>query len=521
MYKKGQFDTIRALLVADTAAPLYRRLHRGIRGLILSARLRAGTRLPSTRELASGLAISRDTVEKAYLELHSEGLITRVVGRGSTVSNRSDAFLRWKHRVPPRATTPLSVEEPRLSHRGTSIVASGGGRFQLSRSIFAPSVPETRMFPAKVWARLQRQVYSDFGNRLFLHGDPQGAPSLRRAIADYLNLERGANVKADCVVVLTSAQQAFALVATMLCDAGDSIYVEDPGYHVAREIFKRESLLVRPIPVDDNGICVDVLNRIKAKGAVVYVTPSHQYPSGVTLPTDRRIKLIDWAHRTDSWIIEDDYDSEFHYEGRPIACLQGLTPYSRTFYVGSFSKSIFPSLRLAYMVVPDCHVVSTVTAKGLLDGHVATIPQLTLARFIEDGHFGKNIRMMRRLYAIRRDALSAALQRHLEGVVRPMIPSGGLQMACHLVGGRSESESLRLAGNQGYTLAGLSRLYLAGTKLAGWILGFAATTPNEIALHIRKIKHCVSPLGRVNTLQRPGLLVCSHLWKWSANADHR
>jgi GntR family transcriptional regulator/MocR family aminotransferase len=139
------------------------------------------------------------------------------------------------------------------------------------------------------------------------------------------------------------------------------------------------------------------------------------------------------------------------------------------------------------MVVPDCLVASTVTAKGLLDGHVATIPQLTLARFIEDGHFGKYVRMMRRLYAIRRDALSAAIQKHLEGIVRPTIPSGGLQMACHLVDGRSENESLRLAGNQGYMLAGLSRLYLARTKQAGWILGFAATTPNEIALHIRKL----------------------------------
>lgn len=493
MYKRGQFDTIRALLVDDTAKPLYRRLHRGIRELILSARLRPGTRLPSTRELASGLAISRDTVEKAYLELDSEGLITRVIGRGSTVSNRSDAFLRWKARVGLRVATPISAGEPRLSLRGTSIVASGGGRFKLSRSVFAPSVPETRMFPAKVWAKLQRQVFDDFGNHLFLHGDQQGAPSLRRAIADYLNLERGANVKADRVVVLTSAQQAFALVATMLCDAGDSIYVEDPGYHVARDIFNRENLLVRPIPVDEDGICVDVLGRFKAKGAVVYVTPSHQYPSGVTLPLDRRIKLIDWANRTGSWILEDDYDSEFHYEGRPIACLQGLTPHSRTFYVGTFSKSIFPGLRIAYMVVPDRLVVSTVTAKGLLDGHVATIPQLTLARFIEDGHFGKYVRMMRRLYAIRRDALSAAVQTYLEGVVRPIIPSGGLQMACHLIGGRSESESLRLAGKQGYRLAGLSRLCLARTKQAGWILGFAATTPNEIASHIRKLSIAFRP----------------------------
>jgi GntR family transcriptional regulator / MocR family aminotransferase len=480
-----QMETVKAALAepAFAAMPLHGRVHAALRRLIVGGGLKANFHLPSSRGLAASLDLSRDTVEKAYLQLHAEGLITRTVGRGSVVSAETDAFTRWKRpdsKQVKRASFEAEAALSLLSERGRLIAATGGLRNRSARQIFAPGVPEIRMFPTSDWQRLQRQVLRDLGSEALGHGDPQGASALRSAISDYLNLERGGQARADNILILTSAQQAFALCAILLCDRGDEIFVENPGYGAARGVFESAGLKLTPTPVDAGGLRFDQLSQSPRRGSLLYLTPSHQYPTGVTLNFERRLGVIEWANCHQAWIIEDDYDGEFHYDGRPVACIQGLDSNKRTLYVGTFSKSTFPGLRIAYMVLPENLVEAMTSARSLIDGYVSTLNQLTLARFIDGGHFGRHVQKMRRLYRARRDALAQAMDKYLAGVATFIVPQGGLQGVCVLTGEISEADSIRAAAQSGLQLNSLSQLFIREPAEKGWLLGFGALSPTEI-----------------------------------------
>ncbi|MNF77155.1 HTH-type transcriptional regulatory protein GabR [compost metagenome] len=341
-------------------------------------------------------------------------------------------------------------------------------------------MPETRTFPLQTWERLQRQVLRELGPRALLHGDPQGAEPLRRAIADYVNLERGARATADRVLVLTSSQQALGLCANVLLDPGERIFIEDPAYYGARKAFEAAGLECVPIPVDEQGICPErILAQPQLAGAVC-LTPSHHFPTGVTLSLERRLALIEWAQRQQAWIIEDDYDSEFHYAGKPTACVQGLDAHERTLYIGTFTKSLFPGLRIGYMVLPPSLVEPMTVARSLLDGHTASLSQLTLSRFITGGHFGAYVRGMRSLYAERLEILTGLVEARLGGFVEPRVPAGGLQMPCLLTGVVEEGRAVAAARNAGIELTGLSGLHVASPPIPGFLMGFAAYTPDEL-----------------------------------------
>ena len=489
MFRHAQFETVQAYLAnpANGALPLHARVQRAIRQMILDGALSAGKPLPATRVLAKSLGISRDTVEAAYSQLHAEGFITRRTGSGSFVSEKTDFPTRQGARRHARQDL-LYSQAPALSVRGAAILASGGVREHLSPRPFAPGVPETRTFPLALWERLHRQVLAEYGTRALSHGDPQGAEVLRRAIADYINLERGAQASAECVLVLTSSQQALTLCATVLFDPGDGVLIEDPVYQGARKAFDAAGLSCIPVPVDAEGIQVEHLRSLPDRAKAVFLTPSHQFPTGSTLALERRLVLIEWAKTHQAWIIEDDYDSEFHYSGRPTACVQGLDHYNRTIYIGTFTKSLFPGLRLGYVVLPPQLVQPMTVARTLLDGHSASIAQLTLARFIEGGHFGAHIRSMRKIYAARLAVLERAVRCHLAGIVDPKPPQGGMQMPCLLTGAFSESDSINAARGVGIDLIGLSKLYASDSaKKAGWLMGFAAYTPDEIDNAVRRL----------------------------------
>lgn len=357
----------------------------------------------------------------------------------------------------------------------------------LSPRPFAPGVPETRTFPLQLWERLERQVLKEVGTQALLHGDPQGMEPLRRAIADHVNLERGARATADRVLVLTSSQQAMTLCANILLDPGDRIFIEDPAYYGARKAFDAAGLECVPVRVDHQGIVVEKIMDDPRGAKVVLLTPSHQFPTGATLALDRRLALIEWAARHQGWIIEDDYDSEFHYAGRPTACVQGLDPHDRTIYVGTFTKSLFPGLRIGYVVLPSNLVKPMTIARTLLDGHTATIAQLTLARFMEGGHFGAHVRAMRGIYAQRLDALASLVGKHLPDFIEARIPIGGLQMPCVLTCDLSERDAIDAARRAGVELLGLSGLHACGDGRAGFLIGFAAYTPSELDVAARKL----------------------------------
>lgn len=495
MFKHSQLESVKAWLThpAHAAMPLHARIQRAIRELILDGALGPGKPLPASRALAKSLGVSRDTIESAYAQLHAEGFIERRVGSGSFVAEMNE--FTPGHRRSKRDAL-LRNQAPNLSKRGSAMFRSGGVREMLMPRPFAHGVPDTRSFPLPLWERLQRQVLKDVGTQALLHGDPQGAEPLRRAIADYVNLERGARATADRVLVLTSSQQAMTLCANMLLDPGERIFIEDPAYYGARKAFDAAGLECVPIRVDGQGILVEPILDDSRCAKAIFLTPSHQFPTGVTLALDRRLALIEWATRNQAWIIEDDYDSEFHYAGKPTACVQGLDPHDRTIYIGTFTKSLFPGLRIGYVVLPPQLVKPMTVARTLLDGHTASIAQLTLARFMEGGHFGAHVRTMRGIYAQRLDVLSGLVRKHLSEFVEPRVPIGGLQMPSLLTCDIPECAAIDAARRVGVELLGLSALHAAGDGKAGFLMGFAAYTPAELESAVRKLVNALQTVRR-------------------------
>lgn len=478
MFKHAQLESVKAWINDPThgALALHVRIQRAIRQLILDGALPVGKALPASRPLAQSLGVSRDTVESAYSQLHAEGFIDRRVGSGSFVSQRARCLpSRKRKRQRPAHETPVQ-----LSRRGTAILHSGGVHNFQSPRPFAPGVAETRHFPLAIWEKLERQVYKEYGTRALEHSEPQGMAPLRKAIADYLNLERGAQASAERILILTSSQQALGLSAQVLMDADDKVLVEDPLYHGTRKAVTAAGLECIPVPVDEHGLQVDAMARLAPDARALFLTPSHQYPTGATLSLDRRLLAIEWARQQQAWIIEDDYDSEFHYEGRPTACVQGLDAHDRTLYIGTFTKSLFAGLRIGYLLLPPQLVAPMTAARTLQDGHNASIAQLTLARFMEGGHFNAHVRAMRGLYAERRDVLADLLRRHLGAFLVPQVPAGGLQMPCHFVQPLPEDAVVRAARGVGIDLLGLGSLYAVPRNDVGLLMGFAAQTTAEM-----------------------------------------
>ncbi len=507
MAKTFELDTLKIRLNdADLLRlDLNQRIQRALRALILDTALAPGVKLPATRVLARSLGVSRDTVENAYVQLHRDGYIVRREGSGSYVSDSVAIPLRGAapRRARPDAAGRAAEPGAGLSRRGRAILDSGGVADQQSIKAFATGLPETRNFPLEIWERLQRQASRDYRASMLLHGDPQGAEPLRKAIAAYLNLERGAKVSAGQILVLSSTRQALYLCAQLLADAGKPILMENPGYFGARKAFEAAQAWIAPIAVDAHGIRTDLLRADRSGANCVYVTPSHQYPTGATLSLARRLELIDWAAAGGKWIIEDDYDSEFHYDGPPTACVQGLDRHQRTLYLGTFAKTLYPGLRLGYMALPPELVDAFTRARSIMDGHTPQILQLTLARFMEDGHYNSHVRAMRKLYAGRRQALLDAIGRHLDGIATPARPAGGLQLPCLLARGWSEAETIRQAAAVGLRLPGLSRLYAGPERRQGWLLGYASLTTYEIEAAMLRLANALGSRPRRARQPRP------------------
>lgn len=485
MFKNAQLESVKAWISdpAHGALALHVRIQRGIRQLILEGALTVGKPLPATRPLAASLGVSRDTVEAAYGQLHAEGFIERQVGSGSFVSERTRHLPARK-----RQRSKASAGPAELSRRGAALYQDGGvHNFQYPRP-FAPGVAETRDFPLQIWERLERQVIREHGSRALLHSAPQGMEVLRSAIADYLNLERGAQASADRVLILTSSQQALSLCSSVLMDIGDRVLVEDPMYHGARKAIAAAGVECVAVPVDEDGMQVEGMSERAADARAVFLTPSHQFPSGTTLSLDRRLAAIEWARQQRAWIIEDDYDSEFHYEGRPTACVQGLDPHERTIYIGTFTKSMFPGLRIGYMVLPAQLVAPMTAARTLQDGHNPSISQLTLARFIEGGHLGAHVRTMRTLYGARRDILAELTHKHLADFLSPRVPAGGMQMPCFFTRPMDEQALVNAARAVDVDLLGMGSLYAQPRNDVGFLMGFAAHTPAELKAAVGRLK---------------------------------
>jgi GntR family transcriptional regulator/MocR family aminotransferase len=446
-----------------------------LRKAIHSGSLSAGQRLPSSRLLAADLKVSRVTAEAAYSQLEAEGYLQRRVGQGTFVA------IQMNKPLPVRKISgPL-----RLSQRGNTIVQTGGCQDPLQPLPFAAGSPDLRAFPLRLWKQITAQQLQIRGEKLLRYGDPQGYLPLREAIAGYVGQTRGVSCDAQQVIVLTSSQQALQLIATLLLDSGDNVWMEEPGYSGAKNAFTSAGAHLIPVAVDQAGLKPD--NTLPVP-RLVYLTPSHQYPTGVALSLERRLALLEAARRTHSWIIEDDYDSEFHYDGQPMPAMQGLDRHGSVLYLGTFSKALFPSLRLAYLIVPAALVDAFTTARTVYDGHCAQLSQAVTAEFILQGHFAAHIRYMRQLYRSRRDALLAQIEQHLGHFATPLPAGGGLQLGIWLPPGQ-EAALTRQAQRLGVITPGLAPQYQTATaRRDGWLLGFAALTPGEIGAAVERLR---------------------------------
>ena len=469
-----------------SATPLHRQLYDEIRAAVLGGRLSAGARLPSTRALASDLAVSRNTVAGAFDQLLAEGYIEGRPGAGTFVAKELPEDLL---RVSPRVLAPTgaAAPAPELSRRGRMLAATPVAPASRDGA-FRPGIPALDAFPRDLWARLAARLYRQSRIDLFSYGDPAGHAPLRRAIAEYLRAARGVNCRWEQVIVTSGSQQALDLAARVLLDPGDTAWVEDPGYFGARGAWMAAGVRCVPVPVDAEGLSVAQGELTAPQARMAYVSPSHQYPLGVTMSLARRMALLAWARRRGAWIAEDDYDSEFRYAGRPLAALQGLDTGGRVIYIGTFSKVLFPALRLGYMVVPAGAVDAFAAARALADRHPPGPSQALLAEFLAEGHFARHIRRMRTLYAERQDALVSAARRECAGLLEVSPADAGMHLVAWLPKGSNDREVSRRAAAAGISAPPLSAYYQhADAARPGLLLGYSCVNRRKIQVSARRL----------------------------------
>ncbi|HWK43774.1 MAG TPA: PLP-dependent aminotransferase family protein [Stellaceae bacterium] len=479
--------------VDDPDQPLYLRLQARLRRVILDGNLTAGARVPASRRLAVEFGVSRNTVETAYAQLEAEGFLTRRPGSGTYVSEALPL-----REMPPLGVSPVEpVASPipppagdGLSRRGRLLAAQATGEEPSTGRAFTPSFPALELFPRQLWARLIARNARAAGSEILAFGARAGLQRLREAIAAHVGATRAVRCTPDQVIVLTSAQQAIDLAARLLIDPGDQVWMEDPGYIAAAAALRAAGATLVPVPVDGEGIDVAAGIRLAPEARIAYVTPSRHYPTGAPLTLARRLALLSWAAGRGSWIIEDDYDSEFHFAGRPLASLQGLDEAGRVLYVGTFNKLMFPSLRLAYVVVPPALVQPVLAARFLVDGHTPVLSQAALADFILDGHLGTHLRRMREAYEERRDALLAAVE-PLDGRLVLGPSDGGMNVAAYAPRIADDRAVAVLAARRGVELRPLSIYYAKTPRRAsvpqGFMLGFACASPTEIRAAVQRL----------------------------------
>ena len=475
----------RVLVTLEGEGPLNQRLYRGLRAGILDGRYRPGDRLPSTRTLATSLDISRNVVLAAFEQLLSEGYVEGRVGSGTFVSaSLPDAALApWDAgRAPraPSATTRLSAQAKRvlalapLPPAGSQAVA--GLRYD-----FRYGLPSLADFPQDAWCRLLGRRARAASIRTLRYGRARGFGPLREAIAHYLARARGVVATAEQVVIVNGVQQTLDLVARLLIDRGDRVVVEEPCYRAARQILLGAGARLVPTPVDALGLDV---RRLPRRGSVrlAYVTPSHQFPLGGVLPLARRLQLLRWAERAGAHVIEDDYDSEFQYAERPVEAVQGLDRSGRVLYAGTFSKVLFPSIRIGYLVLPESLVPAVAALKYLMDCQTPTFEQEVLTDFIVEGHFDRHLRRSRARNAARRAALLEALRESFGDSVEVAGANAGVHLVVWLRGVRASKLDALIEGasRRGLGIYSVTPHYLCAPRTAGLLLGYACLTEREI-----------------------------------------
>ncbi|MEN5301536.1 PLP-dependent aminotransferase family protein [Pseudomonas sp. TWI628] len=490
-------------IVLDRRRGLSHQLYQALRARVLDGRLSSGTRLPATRDLARVLALSRNSVVRAYDQLYAEGYIESRVGDGTYVNRLPKLSTQLSTGLSLGLPTDLSTfclsdtedlssnqlsSEPleRLKNNHLPPPKSGAPR------AFRVGIPAFDLFPFDVWAKLQAGFWRNPSPAKLGYGDPAGEPILRELIAAYLRRSRGLSCAAEQIVITSGAQQAISLCAQLLLQPGDGVAVENPGYRAAGHTFAVAGAKVTGVPVDEDGLDCQRLEQL-AGCRLAYVTPAHQYPTGVTMSLPRRLALLAWAERNDGWIIEDDYDGEYRYSGAPLTPLAALDRQGRVLYVGTFGKIAFPALRLGYLVLPPRLVQAFSQGRALAVRHSEVGTQCVMAEFMAQGHFQRHIRRMRKAALSRRNVLKAGWPVDVPGLGAMPEVAAGLHVKVDVDNVAREQALVATAEAVGVEVNPLSSYWLEESevpvdKRAGLVLGFAAVPEGEIAESLMRLR---------------------------------
>jgi GntR family transcriptional regulator/MocR family aminotransferase len=492
-------------------APLYEQLYRELRDQILRGRLRQGARLASTRTLALHLAVSRFTVVTALERLVAEGYLTTRAGSGTFITGTLPEQVMRPAAAPRHALPRGHGITPTLSARGhrLSRIPITGPRPEEPRA-FQPRRAPLDAFPIRTWSTIIRRLWRRGGYKYLEYGDPAGYWPLRQAIAAHISVTRAVQCEATQVIVTGGSQQAFDLLFRVLLDPGDRAWIEEPGYLDVRAALIAAGAELVPVPVDSGGLDVGEGIRIGGNARVAVVSPSHQYPAGVTLSATRRIELLNWARASGSWIVEDDYDSYFRYAGRPMSALQSVdrtaSPHAHVIYVGTFSKTVFPSLRLGFCVVPSVLVDAVVNARAVADRNSPILDQAALAEFITEGHYDRHLRRVRLICQERYQAMRLHFARVFGADLVLSAASAGTHVLGRF-GGTPRDGDRRLvrrvatmAAEDGLVVFPLSRYCVTPPQRDALVLGFGGLSPRRIAAGAEKLAAIVR---RAATRSRP------------------
>ena len=485
---------------AQARGGLQRQVCHSVRRAVLDGVLEPGTRLPSSRALADDLRVSRTTTLQAYEQLLAEGYLQTRRGSGTFIAQPLPDDLP----LPASPQRPARTKHPRLSARGAALAATPGPARRIGGPpcAFRLGVPALDRFPLPLWSQLVSRRMRSMTPGHLDYGDSAGCLELRQAIADHLQAARGTTCIADQVVVVAGAQRGLQMISAMLLDPGDRVWLEDPGYPGARSALAQTGARIVPVRVDDQGLDVAAATRQSPNARLAYVTPSNQFPLGVPMSLMRRLALLKWATGAGAWIVEDDYDSEFRYATRPLPCLHGLDADGRVIYVGTFAKSMFPAMRLGFIVVPVDLVPHVQAMRRAADLHPPVLEQMALADFLRGGHYATHLRRMRSVYRERLEALESAAAEFCDGALRLRPIQSGL----HAVADLDEADDERVceeARNRGIEAAPLHIYHLGRPTANGLLLGFASTPPETLRRGMEQLAVAIDAARRPRRAHAP------------------
>ncbi|MBX7171213.1 MAG: PLP-dependent aminotransferase family protein [Pyrinomonadaceae bacterium] len=474
-------------LTKKTKVSLFQQIYENLRQAILSNRLQFGFRLPSTRSLAKEINVSRNTVMGVYDQLIAEGYLEGKTGAGTFVAKDFPTEIRNTKKI-----------ETLSNSKTTRTVSKRSQIFSKISSGFAPVVKKPRAFqtgfsaldefPIEIWTRIASRKLRNIPRSHLDYCATQGYLPLREEISKYLASARGVHCQTDQVIIVAGSQQGLDLISRVLLDVDDLVWMEDPSYIGAKAAFLGAGAKLIHVPLDFEGLNVKKGNELSPNARLAYVTPSHQFPLGLVMSLSRRLELLEWANKNSAWIVEDDYDSEFRYEGKPLMALQGLDNNQRVIYSGTFSKVLFPSLRLGYLIVPIDLVDIFTKTLSFISNHAPILEQIVLTEFIREGHFGRHIRRMRNFYAERQKVLIEAIKNDLSKYLKVEKDAAGMHLVGWLKNGLDDQVIAEKALEFGVYTPPLS-FYCVKNKLpAGLLLGYTGISPTEILGGVRRLR---------------------------------